>query len=310
MGEKTRAYMRMKEDVLPGYYREPLALGQKGLEDILEKGKRVDLGKTLAAGGSAIFPHTYISKCGHQIASVVHGCLDSGSDQVVVLGVIHPLTDPLLVSRTKEINGEDISQESCWGVLGPGIDRDSCWHDEFSLYMFETLWDAEVRRRGIKPPRLIKRYPCLANRSPETLPGIDELASLSKDSVVVATSDLCHHGVAYGLTEEESVPIGEEALSLASEEIQGAFEALESKNYKDYYDACLNPQSLSDSLDVAPVLRHLLGPKTAHILDLTLVDVAHMFEGNPVPSWVAASLVEFKPKLPSTSHLNRSTRNN
>jgi len=281
---------RLKDKSFSKYYKEAKDLGQKGIEEILEKGKAHDIAKMLSSGGSAIFPHTYISKCGDQIASVIHGCLDSGSDQVVVLGVIHSLTEALTFSRNKEISGEDLSKEPR-GILGPGIERDSCWENEFSLSMFELLWDAEVRRRGIVPPRLIKRYPYLANRSPETLPGIDEVRDMVKDSIVVATSDLCHHGVAYGLSSKESMPIGEEALYFAKKKIEEAFSVLEQGNYSDYYRATRRPDAISDSLDVAPVLRYLLGPKKACVEDIRLVDVAHMFEKDPSPSWVAASLV-------------------
>lgn len=49
-------------------------------------------------------------------------------------------------------------------------------------------------------PKVIIRYPNLVYGHPESLSGIEELKLLAKESIVVATSDLCHHGTAYGLS--------------------------------------------------------------------------------------------------------------
>ncbi len=127
----------MKKDAIEKcYYGEPNVLGKAGLERVLEEGKRYNIAATLAFGGSAIFPHTFLNSCGYQVAAVVHGCLDSGCDQVLVLGVIHRLTEALKRCRVKEVNGEDLSTEPLRGILGPGIERDNCWQNEYSLFMF------------------------------------------------------------------------------------------------------------------------------------------------------------------------------
>jgi len=273
------------------YYQEPRLLGERGLERVLEEGKRYNIAETLASGGSVIFPHTFINNCGYQIAAVVHACLDSGCDQVLVLGVIHRLTEDLKRCRVREVNGEDVSKEPLRGILGPGIERDNCWQNEYSLFMFETLWNSEVKRRGITPPRLIKRYPHLVNCSPETLPGIDELKDLAKDSLVVATSDFCHHGVAYGVPKSTAKSFGEEAIRFAHEKIKSSLELLQNGFYDEYYKSCLHPEAYSDSFDVSPVLRYLLGPKKVHIEDMKIVDTSPLFEQEPTPSWVAASLI-------------------
>ena len=196
----------LRHNSFDSYFTEAKNLGEAGLHAILDKGlpwaKR--LANTLSAKGSAIFPHTYLSQCGHQIAAVVHACLDCGSDQVLTLRTMHPMNEQLLQARTKELNGQDISNEPSWGILGPTIARDSCWEHEFSLFHFKTLWEAEVKRRGIKAPRLIECYPHLVNRQPEKLPGTKELAQIAKDAVIVATDDMCHHGIAYGVEPRKS----------------------------------------------------------------------------------------------------------
>jgi hypothetical protein len=62
-----------KSDGLKQYYSELADLGTDGLYMILDHGREwaEQVASNLAAGGGAIFPHTYISKCGYQIAAVI-----------------------------------------------------------------------------------------------------------------------------------------------------------------------------------------------------------------------------------------------
>ena len=165
-----------KLNALDQYYHELTSLGNQ-LYEILDQGKQwsEELASTLKNGGGAIFPHTYFSKCGEQIGAVIHAILDSGADQVLMLGTVHPFPG-LFEARIKEFNGEDISQEPSWGVLNPeSINGKALLKNEFSLNLFKALWKIEVERRGKKAPRLIERYPSLVNRNPESLPGMKEL---------------------------------------------------------------------------------------------------------------------------------------
>jgi hypothetical protein len=278
---------------LEEYAEERKSLTKEQKEKILLGGRKWDLSQTLKAHGSCLFPHTYLRACGEHIASCVHGCLDSGTDSVLLLGVLHPLSSRLFHSRCREIDNKDISKEKCWGILGPGLGHDDCWKNEFSLLNFLFLWEAEVERRGIRSPKLFIRYPCLADRHPEKLPGIDELKSIAKDSVVIGTSDLCHHGVAYGTSHEKALEISADAYLFARYSIMKSIELLKTEDYDTYYHACI--ETKSDSLDVGTILRYLLGPLDGHILDLQLADTASLYYGHPKPSWVAASLVELSP---------------
>jgi len=263
------------------YYFEREQIGEKGIDEILEAGRKWDVSSVLKNGGSAIFPHTYLSKCGDQIASVVHGCLDSGADQVLVLGVIHNRSNQELTNaRFKEMRGEDITDESYWGVF-------ETFEGEYSLFHFKTLWDAEVKRRGITPPKLFIRYPCLVNAKPHMLLGIEELERLSKDSVVVSTGDLVHNGVAYKTTPQ--LEINESSQEFVQNAIYDGFDLLEKGAYREFYHHCIDHRN--DAKDTATVLHHLLGPLKPYVHDLRLVDTKDLFVNNPSPSWVAASLV-------------------
>jgi len=266
----------MKNNALERYYKEIELLS----EIDLEKGEKWDLASTLRSGGAAVFPHAYFSKCGHQIAAVVRGCLDCGADQVLVLGVVHTLTEKIREARTKERRKE----ESPLRGVFPSMEN------EYSLFYFKFLWDLEVKRRGIKPPELIMRYPFLVNRDPATLPGIKELEAYAKDSAVVITADLCHYGVAYGHQERKEDP-----HAYAEASIKRGFEVLREGSYADYYDICI--ETKSDSLDTCSVLKHLLGPLFATILEIEIVDSSDLFVGDPSPSFVAASLVELKKSI-------------
>ncbi|MCK4934862.1 MAG: hypothetical protein KAR79_04675 [Simkaniaceae bacterium] len=279
----------LKANAIAEYYQEIDLLGKEGLLKILDKGKQWDLSKTLQQGGSAIFPHTFMKECGYQIASVVHGCLNSGAKTVVALGVLHALTDELLAAKKQEELGEDVSHNPKRGIFFPNKDGDIL-RKEFSLHFFKLLWDLERTRRSHAIPELVFKYPFLVNRTPQLLPGIDHLQDITKNAVVVATADLCHYGKAYDCQKEK--PINADSLAFAKKMILTGFEVLKSGNYREYYNYCKN--SLSDSANSCSVLRYLLGPLQAQIKDIKLVNVASLFDGSPSPSWVAATLVEMK----------------
>jgi hypothetical protein len=291
---KIFSMTRPKSNGMDQYYRELTTLGDK-LYEILDQGKRWanEVSVTLKNGGGAIFPHTFFSQCGEQIGAVIHAILDSGIDQIILLGTLHPFPH-LLSARIKEFNGEEIFQEPSWGIIDPesgngkGLIR-----DEFSLNLFKSLLKIEVERRGIKAPRLIERYPSLANRHPEALPGMKELKELAKSAAIVGTEDYCHHGVAYAIPKNSALPIGDQALSFARNQIEEGFSLLEKNKYGEFYNHGLQLNALGDPTDVTTTMHYLVGAHAKpKILDLKLVDVSHLFEGDPSPSWVAATLAK------------------
>lgn len=288
--EKTK----IKPNGLDQYYGELNTLGDH-LYEILDQGKRwsKDLTSVLESGGGAIFPHTYFSKCGEQMGAVIHAILDSGADQVLMLGTVHPFAE-LFEARVKEFNGEDISQEPSWEVLDPETAKGKeLLKNEFSLNLFKSLLKIEVKRRGIKAPHLIERYPSLVNRHPETLPGMQELKKLARSAVIVGTEDYCHHGVAYAVPESSAMRMNEQALLFAKQQIEKGFSILQQNKYAEFYDhgMCLN--AIGDPSDVTATIHYLVGSRAqAKILDLKLVDVSPLFENDPSPSWVAATLAK------------------
>lgn len=278
------------------YYEEPKIFGEEGMNALMDKGKKwgKELANTLNAGGAVVFPHTFLSQCGYQIAAAVHAILDSGADQALVLGVLHPMSEALMQARSKELNEEDISTEVSRGIFGPGLDPNNCLKNEFSLDLFKILFEFEVKRRGVKPPILIERYPSLANREPGNLPGIKELEQIAKDAVIVATDDMCHHGIGYGVSVEDVVPINDNGYRFAQKYIEDGYSLLKKNNYHEYFSHWMNPAAIGDPSDTTIVLKYLLGDVSPNILDLKLVDVSMLFENDVSPSWVAATLVEFK----------------
>lgn len=294
----------MKENALEDYAIERHSLTLDQIYNILDQGillaSRTDMINSLSNGGTALFPHTYINQCGDQIAAVVHAtlqaCQKTGKNQILLVGVVHRLTETLAQARKKEMNWEDISKEPCRGIFGPGLANEEILCKEFCLDSFLFLLEHAAKRNGIPIPKVIIRYPNLVRGQPELLRGIQELELLVKESIVVATSDLCHHGTAYGLTEDHALPIGENAYDFAHKTIEGNLTLLSGCDLLAYRQYCMD--TISDSLEVGQLLYYLLGPLKGHIRDLKLIDVSDLFEENPQPSWVAATLVELIPMSP------------
>jgi len=291
---KIFSVTKPKPNGLDQYYGELTSLGDQ-LYEILDQGKQwsKEIALAFSNGGGAIFPHTFFSKCGEQMGAVIHAILDSGADQVITLGTVHPFPQ-FLQARIKEFNGEDISQEPSWGVLSPElINVKDLLKDEFSLNLFNSLLKIEVKRRGKKAPRLIERYPSLVNRHPETLPGIQELEKLAKNAVIVGTEDYCHHGIAYALPKSSTIPMGEEALSFAKNQIEQGFSFLQQNKYAEFYKHGMHLNAIGDPSDVTATMHYLIGSHAKpKILDLKLVDVSQLFKNDPSPSWVAATLAK------------------
>jgi hypothetical protein len=106
---------------------------------------------------------------------------------------MHSLTDIHKEARKREMEGTNLTNDPCRGIFGPGLSNEELLSKEYSLENFVFLLNHAAKRSGIEPPKVILRYPNLVRGEPETLPGIEELKRLSKESIVVATSDLCHH---------------------------------------------------------------------------------------------------------------------
>jgi len=268
-------------------------LGREGTVRLLEAGRAWTLDPVLLGGGAVIFPHVSLKVCGHHTAAAVHACLDSGADRVLVLGVLHALSDELEQARVRVAEGGDPSAEDSWGVQGPSLSGRTDWTSEFSLLNFLFLWHEETMRRGIEGPELILRYPYLAGGRPGDLPGIEELERISRDSVVVATADPFHHGIGYGDTADEALAPGDGGLELARRRIEEGLALLGAGDHWGYNRHCVDARS--DARDVGQVLRHLLGPVSGRVLDLVADDMSAAYEA-PAPTWVAGALMELTPR--------------
>jgi hypothetical protein len=282
--------------------QEHARLGAEGASRLLIAGRVWNLAPTLRAGGAVIFPHAGIEVCGHEIAAAVHACLDSDADRVLVLGVLHALTQELEDARVRVAHGANVTKEPSWGVQGPGLEGREDWRNEFSLLNFLFLWQHELKRRGITGPELVIRYPYLAGGRPHILPGIEELQDIAKDAVVVATMDPFHHGIGYGEPPETALAPEAGGLDLARRWINDGLALLRQGDYWGYNQHCVYAKS--DGRDAGQVLRYLLGPLDGQILDIVADDMAPAY-GKPDPTWVAGALIELKPvELPERGSLH------
>jgi hypothetical protein len=221
----------------------------------------------------------------------VHGCLDSGADRVVVISVLHAFTDEMQEARTRVSAGEDPSQWPFWGIQGPGIDGREEWRADHALMSFRHFWEAETKRRGTRGPEVVERYPYLAGGHPERLPGIDELAAIAEDAVIVSTADPFHHGIGYGDPPERSLPPHEGGLELARTAIEEGIALLGAGDYPAYDAHCLRAKS--DARDAGVTFHYLRGDLRGSIVDMAYSEAAALYEA-PDPTWVAAPLVEWR----------------
>lgn len=283
---------QLRIDIHKMYAAEHAALGEDGTYRLLEEAREWDLSGTLSAGGVVVFPHAGVADCGHQIATAVHACLDSGADRVLVISVLHAFTDAMQDARVRVANGSDVTQEVFWGIQGPGLagERQE-WRGDHALISWRHFWEAETKRRGIKGPEVIERYPYLAGGKPEMLPGIDELAELAQDAVIVSTADPFHHGIGYGDTPENSFEPDEGGLELARQRLEEGIALLEKGDYWGYNQHCVSAKS--DARDAGQVFRYLRGPMTGHILDLTYSKAGTLYK-TPPPTWVATALFDWQ----------------
>jgi hypothetical protein len=277
--------------------RSQQRLGSEGAARLLDAGRAWNLAPALESGGAVVFPHLSLEVCGQHAAAAVHACFDSGANRVVVLGVLHALTDELENARVRVAGGGDPSAEDSWGVQGPGLQGRSDWTREFSLSNFHFLLGEEAARRGVEEPELVVRYPYLAGGCPDKLPGIEELERVVRDSVVVATADPFHHGIGYGDAVGEARAPDEGGRELARRRIDEGLSLLREGDHRGFNRHCVNAKS--DARDVGQVLRHILGPVAGRVLDLVTEDMSEAYDAPP-PTWVAGALVEFVPDHPAT----------
>ena len=283
---------QLQNDILALYKREHDELGEKGTLDLLERGREFDLSGTLKDGGVIVFPHTGVADCGHQIASAVHACLDSGAEKVLVVSVLHAFTDEMQDARVRVAAGENPANFRHWGIQGPGLDGLQNWKHDHVLMSWRHLWEAETCRRGVKnPPEVIERYPYLAGGHPEQLPGIEELVEIAKDAVIVSTADPFHHGIGYGDTPKNALFPEEGGLDLARKSINEGIAILGKGDFWGYNQHCV--EAKSDARDAGQVFRYLRGPMQGKILNLS-VSVADELYKAPPPTWVAGALIEWK----------------
>lgn len=282
---------QLQKDIHELYGREHKALGEEGTERLLTAARQWDLSGTLAQGGVLVFPHAGVADCGQHIAAVVHACLDCGADTVIVISVLHAFTDRMEAARVDVANGGDPAAWEFWGIQGPGIDGRGEWQADHALISFRHFWQAETKRRGVKGPRVIERYPYLAGGQPERLPGFDELAKLAEDAVIVSTADPFHHGIGYGDPPDASFYPHEGGLELARQRIQEGIDLLAAGDYWGYNQHCVSAKS--DARDAGQVFRALRGAMTGNVVDLTFSDATELYK-QPAPTWVATALIDWQ----------------
>jgi hypothetical protein len=282
---------QLRQEIHALYKAEHATLGERGTLDMLDAARQWDLAPILRAGGVVVFPHTNPMDCGMQTAAAVNACLDSGADRVLVIGVLHAFSEEMEAARIGVAADKDPASWPFWGIQGPGIPGRSEWQGDHALLSFRHFWAAETKRRGVHGPQLIERYPYLVGGRPALLPGIEELARLAEDSVIVSTADSFHHGLGYGDPPERARHPHDGGLELARRTIEEGLDILGRGDYPGYMQHCV--QAKSDARDAGPVFRLLRGGMQGRIVNLTYSDATDLYH-QPPPTWVAGALVEWQ----------------
>lgn len=273
------------------YRREHEDLGDSGTYAMLDEARQWDLSRTLDDGGVVTFAHVNVADCGVHVAAAVNGALDSGADTILGISVLHAFTEEMeLARRDVSSGGGDPSSHPTWGIQGPGLDFRDEWQGDHAMRSLRHFWEAETRRRGITNRRLVERYPFLAGGKPGDLPNIDEAAAIAENSVIVATGDQFHHGIAYGTPEEEALDMGLVGLIAARRSMEAGMALIDAGDYWGYDQHCVAAKS--DDRDAAQLYRFLRGPLEGTLLDIGASDATELYD-QPAPSWAAGGFIEF-----------------
>ncbi len=283
---------QLQKDILALYAHEHETLGEAGTMRQLEQAQDYKLSGVLSDGGVLVFPHAGVHDCGHQIAGCVHAALDSGADRVIVISVLHAFSSAMEQARRGVAAGNLPSEYPFWGIQGPGLDFRQEWTGDHALISWRHFWNAELKRRGIRGPQMIERYPYLAGGKPGELPNMDELEAISKDAAIVSTADPFHHGLGYGTPPAEAMIPEEGGLEAARESINEGIRLLEQRDYWGYNQQCVRAKS--DARDAGQVFTYLRGPMKGRIVDITVSHAAALYKAPP-PTWVAGALIAWEP---------------
>jgi len=274
------------------YQREHEELGDAGTYAMLDEARRWDLSQTLGDGGVVTFAHVNVADCGTHVAAAVNGALDSGAETVLAISVLHAFTEEMeLARRDVSSNGGSPSTHPTWGIQGPGLEFREEWRGDHAMRSLRHFWEAETRRRRITDRRLVERYPFLAGGSPQDLPNIDEVVELAEESVIVATGDQFHHGIAYGTPEEEALHIEPDGLEAARRSMEAGIELIDAGDHRGYDRHCVVAKS--DDRDAAQLYRFLRGPLRGTLLDIGYSDATELYD-QPAPSWAAGGFIAFE----------------
>ena len=276
------------------YRRELAALGDRTFE-MLDEARRWDVAPVLAGRGVVTFAHVNVADCGRHVAAAVNGALDTGTETVLVISVLHAFTVEMeLARRDVSSQGGNPASHPTWGIQGPGLDFRDEWEGDHAMLTLRHFWEAETKRRGISGRRLIERYPFLAGGSPGDLPNFEETAAIAEDAVILATGDQVHHGIAYGTAPGDALEMEPDGLIKAREDMKTGMALIEEGDHRGYDAHCV--EAKSDDRDAAQLYNYLRGPLRGTLLDIGASDATELYDA-PAPSWAAGGFIAFEPVM-------------
>lgn len=255
--------------------RPAVDLGE--LDRLLDTGRAWNLAPVLEGGGALIFGDGNLARCGAQAAASVQACLACGKRRVIAIGPLRPAAAEIAEMRRRVDAGESPFLQAGWGIHGEDFPSGPEWEQETSLDTFKLLWEHALGSYPAFAPELVVCYPFLANGSPSIMPGMAHLRELAVGSAVVAAMS------PFGARSGQASP------AVAARKIAEGLKLLSAGDYAAYRKQA--KEVGSDGADVGQVLRCLIGPWQARIIDTVPVDL-------PDSGWQAGALIALTPASP------------
>ena len=117
------------------------------------------------------------------------------------------------------------------------------------------------------------------------------MAAIAENAVIVATGDQFHHGIGYGMSLGESLPLGDGGLEAARQSMTRGIELVEAGDYRGYDQHCV--EAKSDDRDATQLYMYLRGPLEGTLLDIGASDATDLYDAPP-PTWAAGGFIEFR----------------
>ncbi|MCP4177454.1 MAG: hypothetical protein GY756_06790 [bacterium] len=275
-------------------------LGEEGIKSFLNNSNKYALESVLNKTGFLTFPHTKIKDCGNQVAEVVNACLNTSKEKIIFVGTYHTATKEMLDAKNRVLNGiTTVYEEPLRGIYGIIDSNLNSWKEDHCYYAFDKFLEIAAKEKGVKKPELIKVFPFLVGDDPGSLDGIELCKQLFKNSAIVSTGDMAHHGIGYrnrGYAKdlEEIYEPDISGINEITKFVKTGFDILINSKYSEFHQHCARITG-GDWADCGVLLHHLIKPNKYSIIETGFSDFSNdSIYNDDSPTWVISTLTKWE----------------